>query len=98
FYAKGDVAVIIDRQETLNDISNQKQDNITYVLNNMWQIDPQFSHLADQIESLPGAVFPIPRGALNPIEKTVVTQEGDAEMMRIKDEMRRATAADEVIQ
>lgn len=98
FYAKGDVAVIIDRQETLNDVSNQKQDNITYVLNNMWQIDPQFKHLAEQIESVPGAVYPIPKGALAPIEKQVVTAEADLEMTRIKDEMRRATAADEVIQ
>lgn len=98
FYAKGDVAVIIDRQETLNDISNQKQDNITYVLNNMWQIDPQFSHLAEQIESVPGAVYPIPKGALTAIEKQVVTNEADTEILRIQDEMRRATAADEVVQ
>jgi hypothetical protein len=98
FYAKGDVAVIIDRQETLNDLSNQKKDNLTFVLNNMWQIDPQFQHLADQIESLPGAVYPIPRGALAPIEKQVVTAEADVEMQNIKDEMRRATAADEVVQ
>lgn len=98
FYAKGDVAVIIDRQETLNDISNQKQDNITYVLNNMWQIDPQFKHLAEQIESVPGAVYPIPQGALTAIEKQVVTGEADTEISRIQDEMRRATAADEVVQ
>lgn len=98
FYAKGDVSIIIDRQETLNDVSNQKQDNITYALNNMWQIDPQFQHLADQIESLPGAVYPIPQGALAPIEKQMVTGEADIEMIRIKDEMRRATAADEVVQ
>lgn len=98
FYAKGDVAVIIDRQETLNDLSNQKQDNITYVLNNMWQIDPQYAHLAEQIESAPGAVYPIPKGALTAIEKQVVTPEADAEMQRIEDQMRRATAADEVVQ
>lgn len=98
FYAKGDVSVIIDRQETLNDISNQKQDNITYVLNNMWQIDPQFSHLAEQIESVPGAVYPIPKGALTAIEKQVVTSEADVEIQRVRDEMRRATAADEVVQ
>lgn len=98
FYAKGDVAQIIGRQETLNDVSNQKQDNITYVLNNMWQIDPQFSHLADQIESMPGAIFPIPQGALTPIEKQMVSNDADTEMLRIRDEMRRATAADEVVQ
>lgn len=98
FYAKGDVAQIVDLQESLNDVSNQKRDNITYVLNNMWQIDPQFSHLVDQVESIPGLVLPIPKGALQPIEKQVVTQEADVEMARIQDEMRRATAADEVIQ
>jgi hypothetical protein len=98
FYGKGDMAVIIDRQETLNDVSNQKQDNITYVLNNLWQIDPQFQHLVDTIESMPGAVYPIPQGALTPIEKQMVTGEADNEMLRIKDEMRRATAADEVVQ
>ena len=98
FLAKGDVEVILPLQEALNDISNQKKDNLTYVLNNMWQIDPQFQHLADQIESLPGAVYPIPRGALAPIEKQVISNEADVEMARIKDEMRRATAADEAVQ
>jgi hypothetical protein len=98
FYAKGDVAIIIDRQETLNDVSNQKQDNITYVLDNMWQVDPLYAHLVEQIQSAPGVVLPIPDGALRAIEKQVVTQEADLEMARIKDEMRRATAADEVIQ
>jgi hypothetical protein len=98
FYAKGDLAQIIDRQETMNDLTNQKHDNITFVLNNMWQIDPQFQHLAEQIESVPGAVYPIPRGALAPIEKQVVTGEADSEIGIIKQEMRAATAADEVIQ
>lgn len=98
FYAKGDIAQIIGRQETLNDISNQKQDNITYVLNNMWQIDPQFAHLAEQIESVPGAVYPIPQGALTPIEKQMISGDADNEMFRIRDEMRRATAADEIVQ
>ena len=98
FYAKGDVAQIVDLQESLNDVSNQKKDNLAYVLNNMWQIDPQFSHLADQVASVPGLVLPIPKGAIAPIEKEVVTTEADAEMARIQDQMRRATAADEVVQ
>jgi hypothetical protein len=98
FYAKGDMAIIIDQQEALNDISSQKRDNISFVLNNMWQIDPQFSHLMDQVQSVPGLVLPIPKGALQPLEKQMVTTEADAEMARIQDEMRRATAADEVIQ
>jgi hypothetical protein len=98
FYAKGDVEVVLPRQEALNDVSSQKHDNLTYAMNNMWQIDPQYKHLAEQIESLPGAVFPIPQGALQPIEKQLLGQDADIEMNRIQQEMRRATAADEVIQ
>ena len=98
FYARGDVEVILPRQERLNDISSQKSDNLTYVMNNMWQIDPQYKHLAEQIESYPGAVFPLPQGALTAIEKQSIGADADNEMFRIKEEMRRATAADEVIQ
>jgi len=98
FYAKGDMAILIDQQERLNDLSNQQEDNVTFVNMNMWQIDPQFAHLKDQIESVPGAVFPIPRGALTPIEKGTVGSEIDTQIDRIKEDMRRATAADEIIQ
>lgn len=98
FYAKGDVEVIMPRQEALNDVSSQKHDALTYSLNPMWQIDPQYKHLAEQLESVPGAVFPIPQGALQAIERAVVGPEADIEMNRIQEEMRRATAADEVIQ
>lgn len=98
FFAKGDVEVILPRQEALNDVSSQKHDALTYALNPMWQIDPQYKHLAEQLESVPGAVFPIPQGALQAIERQVVGPEADVEMNRIQGEMRRATAADEVIQ
>lgn len=98
FYAKGDVEVIRLRQERLNDISSQKSDAITYALSPMWQIDPQYKHLAEQIESFPGAVLPLPQGAISTFERQDISQSADNEMYRIKEEMRRATAADEVIQ
>lgn len=98
FYAKGDVEVILPRQEALNDVSSQKHDALTYALNPMWQIDPQYKHLAEQIESVPGAVFPIPQGAISAFERQDVGASADIEMQRIQEEMRRATAADEVVQ
>lgn len=98
FYAKGDVEILLPRQERLNDVSNQKTDNLTYTMNNMWQIDPQFQHMVEQIESTPGAVFPIPNGAFKPLEKPSIGTDADNEMYRIKDEMRRISAADEVLQ
>ena len=98
FYARGDVEVLIPIQEALNDTSSQKRDNLAYALNNMWQIDPRFKHLAEQIESMPGAVFPIPKGALTPIDKQDVSPAADTEISRLTQAMRTASAADAAVQ
>jgi len=98
FFAKGDVEVILPTQEALNDTASQKRDNVAYALNNMWQIDPRFKHLAEQIESVPGAVFPIPKGALTPIEKDDISPAADGEIERLRQQMRNATAADAAVQ
>lgn len=98
FFARGDVEVIRPTQEALNDTSSQKRDNLAYVLNNMWQIDPRFKHLAEQIESEPGAIFPIPKGALTPIEKQDISPAADTEISRLTQVMRTATAADAAVQ
>lgn len=98
FFARGDVEIILPTQEALNDTASQKRDNVAYALNNMWQIDPRFKHLAEQIESSPGAVFPIPKGALSPIEKEDVSPSADSEIERLRQQMRSATGADAAVQ
>ena len=98
FYGKGEVEVIKMRQEALNDLENQDNDNISYTNNIMWQIDPQFADMAPEIESIPGAVYPLPKGALSPIERPVLKNDLEEKKVNIKDEMRRATAADEIVQ
>lgn len=98
FFARGDVEVILPAQEALNDTASQKRDNVAYVLNNMWQIDPRFKHMAEQIESSPGAVFPIPKGALSPIEKDDISPSADGEIERLRQQMRNATGADAAVQ
>lgn len=98
FFATGDVEVIIDRQETLNDVENLDLDNLHYLNNVMWRIDPAYEDMASEIESTPGIVIPIPRYGLEPITKPQITSDLDAKKQEIKDEMRRATAADEIIQ
>lgn len=98
FFARGDVEVILPAQEALNDTASQKRDNVAYALNNMWQIDPRFKHMAEQIESSPGAVFPIPKGALSPIEKNDISPSADGEIERLRQQMRNATGADAAVQ
>lgn len=98
FFGTGDVEVIMDRQETLNDIENLDLDNLHYLNNVMWRIDPAYEDMAAEIESSPGIVIPIPRNALEPIEKPRIDNDLDNKKMEIKEEMRRATAADEIMQ
>lgn len=98
FFARGDVEVLIPIQEALNDTSSQKRDNLAYALNNMWQIDPKFKHLAEQIESMPGLVFPFPKGALTAIEKQDISPAADTEIARLTQAMRTASAADAAVQ
>src|SRR5690606_30220963 len=98
FFARGDVEVILPTQESLNDTSSQKRDNLAYVINNMWQIDPRYKHMAEQIVNEPGAIFPIGRGGLTPIEKQDVSPSADAEIGRLTQVMRTATAADAAVQ
>lgn len=98
FFARGDVEIILPTQEALNDTASQKRDNVAYALNNMWQIDPRFKHLAEQIKSAPGAVFPIPKNALTVVEKDDVSPAADTEITRLTQIMRNATAADAAVQ
>lgn len=98
FYGKGIAEVILKTQELLNDTASQKRDNIAYVLNNMWQIEPRYQHLAERIRSAPGAIFPISKGALTPIEKNDISPAADAEISRLTQQMRTAVAADAAVQ
>ena len=98
WYAKGEVEVIGELQELLNDTQNQKTDNLNYTLNRMWTLDPSQAHKKDEIQSVPGAVFTIPPGSLEQIQTASIGGDADNEMMRITSAMRRATAADELIQ
>lgn len=98
FFARGDLQVILPSQESLNDTASQKRDNLAYALNNMWQLDPRFKYLAEQIESEPGAIIPVPKGALTPLEKQDISPAADTEIERLRTEMRTATAADAAVQ
>lgn len=98
FYGEGEMAVIMDRAEMLNDLEAMDTDNIAYQNTPMYQIDPQFADLAPEIETIPGAVYPIPKGALSPLERPQLGQDLDIKKDRVVQQMRSATAADEAVQ
>lgn len=98
FYGEGELAVISDRQEMLNDLEAMDTDNLAYQNTPMYQIDPQFADLAPEIETIPGAVYPIPKGAISSLPIAEIAGNLDAKKDRVMETMRRATAADETIQ
>lgn len=98
FYGDGEMAVIMNDAELLNDYEAMDMDNSAYQNTPMYQIDPQFADLAPEIETIPGAVYPIPKGAISPLERPQLTQDLDTKKERIAQRMRSATAADEAVQ
>jgi len=98
WYAKGEIEIIGDLQELLNDTQNQKSDNLNFTLNRMWALDPSQAHKRDEIQSVPGAVFTIPPNSLQSIDTPSIGPDADNEMYRVQKMMRSATAADEIVQ
>jgi hypothetical protein len=97
FLAKGEIDFIAEEQELLNDLTNQNIDSITYALNQMYTLDPKYAHMIQEIENLPGAVYPVEAGMLNPIPMGNVPQDAFNERLNIKTEIRETTASNEVV-
>lgn len=98
FYAEGEMALLIYDAELLNDYEAMDVDNNAYQNTPMYWVDPQFADLIPEIETIPGAVYPIPRNAMGALERPQLSQDLDNKKERIMQRMRRATAADEAVQ
>jgi hypothetical protein len=94
FYAKSDVDFIADEQELLNDLTNQYVDSITFNLNPMFEVDRTDADKINEVESLPGAVYPYP---VRPIIQGNTPMDAFNERMNIKSEIRETTASNEVV-
>lgn len=97
FYATGEVDYIAGEQELLNDITNQNVDSVTYTLNQMYTLDPKYAHMINEVENLPGAVYPFEAGALQPIEQRPIPQDAFNERLNLKNEIRETTASNEIV-
>ena len=98
FYAEGEMALLVHDAELLNDYEAMDVDNNAYQNTPMYWVDPQFADLIPEIETIPGAVYPIPRNAMGSLERPQLSADLDNKKERIMQRMRRATAADEAVQ
>ncbi len=97
FYAKGEIDFLADQQEDLNDLTNQNRDAITYTLNQMYTLDPDFADHIEEVENIPGAVYPFRKDALVPVPRGSIPSDAFAERQNIKNEMRETTASNEIV-
>lgn len=97
FLAKGEIDFILDQQELLNDQTNQRNDAIMYAINQMYTLDPKYAHMINEVENLPGAVYPFEKDALVPIMKGQIPADSFNESLNLKNEIRETTASSEVV-
>lgn len=98
WYARGEIQIVKDLQELLNDTQNQKTDNLSLSNNMMATLDPSQAHKKDEIQIAPSALFTVPSGALEFIKPPNIGPDADNEINRLQRAMRAATAADEIMQ
>lgn len=98
FLGSGEMELLINDAEAINDYEAMQMDNNAYQNTPMYWVDPQFADLIPEIETIPGAVYPIPRNAMGVLERPQLTGDLDQKQEKILQRMRRATAADEAVQ
>lgn len=98
FYGEGEMAIIMQDAELLNDYESMMIDNNAYQNTPMYTIDPQFADIAAEIETISGAVYPLPKGALNMMPIAQLSSDLEEKEQAIIARMRSATGADEVVQ
>jgi hypothetical protein len=96
-YGKSIIDPIAKPQELLNDMTNQSVDAVTDALNPQKELDPMYSDWLPKITNAFGAVYPFKPGSLAPIRKDAVPVNAFNERLNIKNEIREATGADQVV-
>lgn len=98
FYGIGEVEPIESLQNELNDVRNQRMDNVKLNLNNMWKVLPGGVQSEHDLISRPGGVIHMtrPDGVL-PLEKNPIDPSAFTEEAIIKSDAERATGANSPI-
>jgi len=96
FYAKSEIEPIASLQERLNDMDNQEGDYIIKQLAPQRWLDPVNEDWLDLINNDPDTVYPFKDGTMGYYTPPILPANSFNERMNIKNEMREATAIDQV--
>lgn len=97
-YGKSLLDPVAAQVEYLNDLSNQRLDAITDILNPQWELDPIYADKTNQVTNAFGTVYPFTPGSLQPIRKQPVDSSAFNEASNIKNEIREAVGVDQIVQ
>lgn len=96
-YGKSVLESIAKPQELLNDITNQNVDAVSWSLDPVMELDPQYSSYIEKIKNVTGAVYPFKPGSYAAVQKPQIPSNAFNERSNIKNEIRETTAVDEII-
>jgi hypothetical protein len=96
-YGKSVIEPIAKHQELLNDLTNQNIDAVSWAIDPEMELDPQYSSYLDKMRSATGNVYPFKPGSYQAVQKPIIPSNVFNERTNIKNEIREATAIDEII-
>lgn len=96
-YGKSVIEPIAKHQELLNDLTNQNIDAVSWSIDPEMELDPQYSSYLDKMKSATGNVYPFKPGSYQAVQKPLLPTNVFNERTNIKNEIREATAIDEII-
>lgn len=96
-YGKSVIAPIAKHQELLNDLTNQNIDAVSWSIDPEMELDPQYSSYLDKMRSATGNVYPFKPGSYRAVQKPLLPTNVFNERTNIKNEIREATAIDEIL-
>jgi len=95
-YGKSIIDPIAKQQEMLNDLTNQNIDAVSWALDPVMELDPQYQDYIDKVKNVTGAVYPFKPGSYQAVQKPIVPGNMFNERTNIKNEIRETTAVDEI--
>lgn len=95
-YGQSILQPILKPQELLNDLTNQNVDAASWALDPEMELDPMYSDYLENIESATGNVYPFKPGSYAPVQKLPIPSSVFNERTNMKNEIREATAVDEI--
>lgn len=95
-YGSSDVDIIANEQELLNTLTELNIEAVLYQLYPERRIDPKFAGKLDNLDPMPGKVYPLPAGAMDWNNPPAIPTNAFAERNNIKGEIRESASVSEI--